>query len=179
MTTDIRSPRRPPLPARRVVAQGEAAAALSVVSRMARGTLDPQVNGRWFRRSDSDNQRTVLDFWQAWAARDEQAIMSYFSDDATYHNIPVAPIVGGAAIRSRVQSFLQLFVSVDIETLSIATHGEVVHTERTVHYQMFNGNMVSLPVSGTLYLSRRHIYLWRDYFDLATFETQSGVRLGG
>jgi limonene-1,2-epoxide hydrolase len=147
--------------------------------RVARGTPpEAQAAGGWFRRSGCDNPRTVLEHWEAWGTRDEHAIMSYFSDDAIYHNIPVAPIVGAVAIRSTVRAFLQLFVSVQVETLSMTSHDEVVHTERINHYQGFNGNVVALPVAGALYLSRGLIYLWRDYFDLASFETQSGVKFG-
>lgn len=135
-------------------------------------------NHRWFRRVGCEKARTVIELWEAWGARDADAIMSYFSDDATYHNVPVAPIVGAVAIRATVQAFLQLFHTVRIETLAMASHGEVVHTERINHFHVVNGNVVMLPVAGTLYLSGGRIYLWRDYFDLAAFESQTGVRLG-
>jgi limonene-1,2-epoxide hydrolase len=52
-----------------------------------------------------------------------------------------------------------------------------VHTERIDHFNVFNGKVVALPVAGTLYLSRGKITLWCDYFDLATFEMQSGIKL--
>ena len=126
---------------------------------------------------DHDNERIVLEFWDAWAAKDEEAIMRQFSDDATYHNIPVAPLVGATAIRATVRAFLQAFVTVKIETVSLASQGDVVHTERIDHFNVFNGNVVALPVAGTLYLAHGRIRLWRDYFDLATFETQSGITL--
>jgi limonene-1,2-epoxide hydrolase len=124
-----------------------------------------------------DNERIVCDLWAAWGARDEAAVMGHFSDEAIYHNMPVAPLVGIAAIRATVRAFLQAFITVEIETVSLASLGDVVHTERIDHFQVFNGNVVALPVAGTLYLSRGKITLWRDYFDLATFEAQSGITL--
>jgi limonene-1,2-epoxide hydrolase len=159
---------------RRVLLQRSAVDLLAATSAGATA----QAPYRWFRRSGCDNARAVLEFWEAWGTRDEEAIMSYFSDDATYHNVPVAPIVGAVAIRSTVQTFLQLFQSVRIETLSSAASGEVVHTERVDHFRVYNGNAVTLPVAGTLYMAGGKIYLWRDYFDLAAFESQSGIRLG-
>jgi limonene-1,2-epoxide hydrolase len=89
----------------------------------------------------------------------------------------VAPLVGAVAIRATVRAFLQAFTTVKIETVSLACRGDVVHTERIDHFNVFNGKVVALPVAGTLYLSRGKITLWRDYFDLATFETQSGITL--
>jgi len=123
------------------------------------------------------DERTILAFWDAWNAKCEDLIMSFFTPDATYHNIPVDPIVGMDAIRSTVQAFLQLFAKVNIETVSIAAKGGIVHTERLDRFTIGNGKVVKLPVAGVLYLTKGKIRLWRDYFDLATFEGQSGVTL--
>ena len=123
------------------------------------------------------DERTILAFWDAWNAKCEDLIMSFFTADATYHNIPVDPIVGMDAIRSTVQAFLQLFAKVNIETISTAAKNGVVHTERVDHFTLGPGKIVKLPVAGVLYLTRGKIRLWRDYFDLASFERQSGVSL--
>jgi len=155
--------------ARRGFIKGAAIAGLSVAALPIASAQSPP--------SPPSDERVILDFWDAWGSRNEAAIMSFFRDDATYHNIPVAPVVGATAIRATVHAFLQLFLTVRIETISIAAERGVVHTERIDHFGVANGNVVNLPVAGTLYLCYGKILLWRDYFDLATFEAQSGVVL--
>jgi limonene-1,2-epoxide hydrolase len=126
---------------------------------------------------DQQNAATVLAFWGAWAARDEAAIMSFFDCNAIYHNIPVAPIVGLDAIKTSVEGFLQIFTKINIVTVSMASANGVVHTQRMDNFMVVNGNTVALPVAGTLAIKNGLITEWNDYFDLATFESQSGVTL--
>lgn len=146
---------------------------MSAVPAIARADDDPaQVANQ-----DRLDERTVLDFWDTWNTKCEDKIMSFFTKDAEYHNIPVDPVIGIDAIRSLVGGFLNAFSVVNIVTLSIAAHNGVVHTERTDNFKVVNGKVVALPVAGTLYLTRGKIRLWRDYFDLATFEAQSGLKL--
>ena len=51
----------------------------------------------------SETTATVRRFIEAWKTRDLDRIMSFFSDDCVYHNIPVDPVQGTAAIRAVIQ----------------------------------------------------------------------------
>jgi len=162
---------------RRGFLRGAAIAGLSLSAVPAIARADDDSDGLQGAGQDRLDERTVLDFWDAWNTKCEDKIMSFFTKDAEYHNIPVDPVIGIDAISALVASFLAAFTSVNIVTLSIAAHNGVVHTERTDNFKVVNGRVVALPVAGTLYLTRGKIRLWRDYFDLATFEAQSGLKL--
>jgi limonene-1,2-epoxide hydrolase len=127
--------------------------------------------------TDQTNEAIVIAFWAAWAAKDEAAIMSFFDDGATWRNVPVSPAVGRNAIKALVDNFLSIFTAVNIETLTMASFGSSVHTERIDHFNVVNGKVVALPVAGILTFKNGLICQWNDYFDLATFESQSGVKL--
>jgi limonene-1,2-epoxide hydrolase len=162
---------------RRGFLRGAAIAGLSLSAAPAFARGDEDFDEGQSDSQDRLDERTVLDFWEAWNTKCEDKIMSFFTKDAEYHNIPVAPVVGIDAIRALVGGFLGVFASINIVTVSIAAHSGVVHTERTDNFKVVNGKTVVLPVAGTLYLAKGKIHLWRDYFDLATFEAQSGLKL--
>jgi len=146
---------------------------MSAIPAFARADDDPAQTAS----QDRIDELTVLDFWDAWNTKCEDKIMSFFTREAEYHNVPVDPVIGIEAIRSLVDGFLSAFNVINIVTLSIAAHNGVVHTERTDNFRVVNGKVVALPVAGTLYLTKGKIRLWRDYFDLATFTAQSGLNL--
>ena len=51
-----------------------------------------------------DVDKLVREFCQAWESLDVERIMSFFTDDAIYHNIPMAPCKGREEIRTFIQS---------------------------------------------------------------------------
>ena len=53
-----------------------------------------------------DADRIVRDFCEHWARGDVEAIVGSFTDDAVYHNIPMAPCEGREAIRAFVGNLL-------------------------------------------------------------------------
>ena len=48
----------------------------------------------------------VTEFCALWAKPDLETILGYFTEDAVYHNIPMAPAVGLAAIRQLLPMML-------------------------------------------------------------------------
>ena len=50
----------------------------------------------------------VRDFCDAWGRGDIDAILSGFASDATYHNIPMEPLVGLDAIRAGIEGMLKM-----------------------------------------------------------------------
>ena len=116
----------------------------------------------------SDAISIVQSFCDTWAGGDLDAIMAFFADDAEYHNIPVAPVVGTAAIRTTIEGFTAAAESVEFQVRNIAAAGDVVLTERVDVFVFPNGR-VELPVSGTFELRDGKIAAWRDYFDLNQF----------
>ena len=120
------------------------------------------------------NEAIVSEFCDAWTARDVDAILSYFHDDAVYHNIPVEPAVGPEAIRAVVEMFVPPADAIEFVVHHIFSNpaGDVVFTERTDRFVM-GGKTIELPVAGVFELRDGKIAAWRDYFDLQTFMSQS------
>lgn len=119
------------------------------------------------------NEKVVRDFCAAWSRKDADELLGYFTDDAVYHNIPMPPVVGKAAIREIFGLFLPPSESIDWEMLHVAVSGDLVFTERVDRF-VIGGKTVELPVAGVFELEGGRIKAWRDYFDMATWQRQTG-----
>jgi limonene-1,2-epoxide hydrolase len=113
----------------------------------------------------------VRDFCAAFEAGDIDAILEFFTDDAVYHNIPVAPVQGKDAIRATFDMFMTGVEKVEFRVRNIAASGNVVLTER-VDVFVLPAKNIELPVMGTFEVRDGRITAWRDYFDLNQFMTQ-------
>lgn len=119
----------------------------------------------------------VTAFLTSWHGRDIDVIMSYFADDAVYHNMPVAPIVGAAAIRGIFTALLEVFSDAQLDIVSIAAKPNLVLAERVDRFTMRDGRAVVIPVCGVFEIRDGKIVRFSDYFDLASFESASGLKL--
>lgn len=122
-------------------------------------------------------ERLVRDFLDSWMTRDLDAICSAFADDAVYHNVPVDPIVGITAIRGIFQAFLDAFTEAKLDVVALAAAPGLVLAERVDYFTLTDGGKVELPVTGVFVVEDGKIKRFSDYFDLADFERQSGVKL--
>lgn len=69
----------------------------------------------------------------AWSRLDVDEIMSYFTADAVWDNVPFGPVSSSSAIRKAVEGFVSRTTSQQIEILNLAVAGNVVLTERLDH----------------------------------------------
>jgi limonene-1,2-epoxide hydrolase len=113
----------------------------------------------------------VQEFCDTWAKGDLDAIVGFFTDDAVYHNIPIAPVTGRDAIRDTIAGFTAGVDSVEFRVLNIAATGSVVLTERVDAF-ITPTVTIELPVMGTFEVVDGKIAAWRDYFDLNQFMSQ-------
>lgn len=120
----------------------------------------------------TDATKIVRDFCAAWESRDQQRILDAFTDDAIYHNMPMAPAQGKDAIKGLLAMILGPATEVSFEIKHIVADGDVVLTERLDTFKM-GDKTVTLPVMGTFELRDGKIAAWRDYFDLATWTKQA------
>ena len=120
----------------------------------------------------SERTAVVRRFIETWKTRDLDRIMAFFTDDCVYHNIPVDPVKGPAAIRAVLQSFAGMATAIEWELHQIAeTEGGVVLTERVDKFEI-GGRWIALPVMGAFELRDGKLCAWRDYFDMAQFTKQ-------
>lgn len=116
---------------------------------------------------------TVTRFCEAWEEVNLDRIVAFFSDDAVYHNIPLAPITGREAIRDTIAGFTGGIDRIEFEVRHAAVNGEgnVVLTERVDRF-FSPDRTAELSVMGTFEVADGLITAWRDYFDLAQFTSQ-------
>ena len=118
-------------------------------------------------------EKVVRDLFAAWTRLDLDGIMSHFAEDAVWDNVPMQPAKGKAAIREMTNGFLKDTSSFKAEILKSAHEGNVVFNSRVDTVLMKNGKKVEVPVAGMFELdSTGKIKVWRDYFDLKSFEKQ-------
>lgn len=124
--------------------------------------------------SDADRyEDMVRQFCQAWADGDFDKVVSWFTDDAVYHNIPVDPMVGHEQIRAMIDGFTSGLEVVEFKILEMLSRGSTVVTERVDIFRKPDGTTVDLPVMGIFEFEGDKIASWREYFDLNTFMTQA------
>ena len=120
-----------------------------------------------------NNTATIEAFVDAFNARDVDKVMTFFTPDAVYHNMPGPPVSGTDAVRKLIESFVAPAEKVDWENLAVAETGNKVLTERIDRF-VIAGKNVELPVMGTFEFTNGKISAWRDYFDMATWQRQMG-----
>lgn len=109
-------------------------------------------------------------FIAAWGKKDVDQIMSFFTADAVYTNVPIdPPSVGLEMIRKTIEGFAGMAEAIEFR---VHHQGEspsgVVLNERTDRFKI-GGRWVEAPVMGVFELEGDKIKAWRDYFDMAMF----------
>ena len=90
----------------------------------------------------------VTEFCKLWASPDPEELAGYFTEDAVYHNIPMAPVQGREAIKQFIAGFLAAFDGIDFKVHRQVSDGTVVMNERTDVMRRKDGGEVPLPVMG-------------------------------
>jgi len=121
----------------------------------------------------AENEKLVTDFCQSWTRKNVDEILGYLTDDCFYHNIPMEPCVGKAAIRKFIEPFVKDADTVNFEIKHTTSAGNVVMNERVDRFVM-GPKKIELPVAGVFEVHGGKISAWRDYFDLTTFTKQMG-----
>ena len=120
----------------------------------------------------------VRRFCAAWSDDASTAqLAAFFTDDAVYHNIPMAPVTGRENIAKNIASFIRPgapgIMGIKFQLINIAANGPVVMTERVDAFRLPNKSF-ELPVMGIFEIKDGKIKAWRDYFDLNQFTTRMG-----
>jgi limonene-1,2-epoxide hydrolase len=120
----------------------------------------------------------VRRFCAAWSENLGAAeLAAFFADDAVYHNIPLAPVIGREAIATNIASSIRPgapgIESIELRIINIAADGPVVMTERVDVFRL-PGKAFELEVMGTFEVSHGKIDAWRDYFDRNQFISRLG-----
>jgi limonene-1,2-epoxide hydrolase len=116
----------------------------------------------------------VTEFCKKWLTADPDELAGYFTEDAVYHNIPMAPVQGREAIKEFIAGFTAGFDGIDFQVHRQVSDGNVVMNERTDIMHRKDGGEIPLPVTGVFEVIDGRIAAWRDCFDLATVTSAFG-----
>ena len=119
------------------------------------------------------NERIIRDFIAAWSRRDPAELAAFFCDDGTYHNMPMGPVAGRENVENLIRGFIASWTHTAWEIRHLASSGSRVFVERVDH-TVAGEKSVDLPCLGVFEMEGGKIKVWRDYFDLATYQRGLG-----
>jgi len=115
---------------------------------------------------------TVVDgFLAAICDNDLERALGYCAADIEYDNVPIGPVVGHDGVRQILGPLLAGASRVEWIIHHQLASGDVVMNTRLDRFEIGEG-WLELPVAGVFEVSDGKITLWRDYFDLGTFQSQ-------
>jgi len=114
----------------------------------------------------------VTAFIEAIERKDVAAAAAMASPSISYENMPMQPIVGRDAMVATLEMFLGNANEVDWVIVRQYEVGNVVFNERIDRFRIGDG-WLELPLAGVFEVDDDGlIALWRDYFDLASYQRQ-------
>jgi len=102
---------------------------------------------------------------------DLEGALALCTDDLEYDNVPMPTLLGIEAARGFLAAMFGEGVRTEWTVHRQVAAGDTVLNERTDEF-WFGDIHIALPVAGVFVVRDGKIALWRDYFDLRTFETQ-------
>jgi limonene-1,2-epoxide hydrolase len=123
--------------------------------------------------------QVVTSFIEAIERKDVDAAVALAADTISYENMPISPIVGREGLKATLHAFLGAASEVDWQVLRSVESGQVVVNERVDRFKIGDG-WLELPVAGFFEVDDQdRITLWRDYFDMASYQRQLASLTGG
>jgi limonene-1,2-epoxide hydrolase len=114
---------------------------------------------------------TVDEFIRRITGEDLEGALALCAEDLEYDNVPMPTLHGKEAARAFLAQMTGEGIRIAWTVHRQAADGPVVLNERTDEF-WFGELHVALPVAGVFEVHDGLVTLWRDYFDLRTFEQQ-------
>jgi limonene-1,2-epoxide hydrolase len=120
-------------------------------------------------------EEVVTNFIAAIERGDIDAAMAYVAADCEYDNVPIGKNIGLDAIRQTLGTIITPQNPPQFKIERQVAQGNVVFNER-VDRLVMGSTEITIPVAGVFEVdpSTDKITLWRDYFDVSKFGSQSG-----
>ncbi|WP_374284879.1 nuclear transport factor 2 family protein [Novosphingobium sp.] len=117
----------------------------------------------------ADPADVVRQFIAAWSRLDVEELVGWFTEDGIYHNMPIAPVQGHAALRQFIAGFAGGWATTQWDVVNLAVSGNTVFAERVDRTTTRDGKQVDLPCCGVFEVRDGRIAVWRDYFDMNAY----------
>ena len=122
---------------------------------------------------------TVTAFIKAIERNDIATAVALAAPEISYENMPISPVVGREGLAQVLEMFLGAANEVEWQIVSQYEVGEIVVNERLDRFQIGDG-WLELPVAGFFRIDGDgKIALWRDYFDMGSYQRQMTELTGG
>jgi limonene-1,2-epoxide hydrolase len=122
-------------------------------------------------------EETVDEFIRRVVGEDLDGACELVTDDLEYDNVPMGKNHGPDGLKAFLQPMVDGLDEVEFVVHRQTATGDVVMNERTDRFRL-GENWLELPVVGVFELTGDKISLWRDYFDMATFNDQMAKLAG-
>ena len=122
-------------------------------------------------------EETVDEFIHRLVTQNLDGACELVTDDLEYDNVPMGKNVGPEGLKTFLQPMVDGLDEVEFVVHRQTATGNVVMNERTDRFRL-GENWLELPVAGIFELTGDKISLWRDYFDMATFNDQMAKLAG-
>jgi limonene-1,2-epoxide hydrolase len=116
-------------------------------------------------------EEVVNEFMARVVRMDLDAACELVSDDVEYDNVPMAKVYGPDGIKGILGAMVGMLDEVDWVIHRQVAGDTIVMNERTDRFGK-DGKWADLPVAGVFEVHDGKITLWRDYFDIATMNTE-------
>jgi limonene-1,2-epoxide hydrolase len=116
-------------------------------------------------------EETVNEFIRRVVGKDLDGACELVTDDLEYDNVPMGKNMGPDGLKAFLQPMVDGLDEVEFVVHRQTATGDVVMNERTDRFRL-GEHWLELPVAGIFELTGDKISLWRDYFDMATFNDQ-------
>jgi len=118
------------------------------------------------------NEQVVVDFFHAFDQLDLEGALSYLTEDCLHDDKPVGLHKGKAAIREFFAPQMDDLESFRAELKDTVSAGDMVMNERVDWIALKGGKKAELPVMAAFEIRGGKIAVWRDYYDMVSFQKQ-------
>ncbi len=118
------------------------------------------------------NEQVVIDFFHAFDKLDLEEALSCLTEDCVHDDKPVGRHEGTAAIREFFAPQMEQLESFRAELKDTVSVGNMVMNERVDWIGLKGGKKAELPVMAAFEIKGGKIAVWRDYYDMASFQKQ-------
>jgi limonene-1,2-epoxide hydrolase len=112
-------------------------------------------------------------FVAGWERADVDELLGYFTEDPVWHPMPMDPVVGKAALRDALSTWLGGTSQLGVDIIRQLSDRNTVMHERNDRFS-FGGQEQVLPVCAVFEIEDGRIAVWREYFDMSPFTGPSG-----